>query len=388
MSEPSLGIMTLYLSDRANLEERSYFRKLIVQAKKLGIRAFVFTPQDVDSKQHRIYAHHFEPAAGKWTRSWTSFPQLIYDRCRYQPTERFRQFRRFRATYSQLIYLNRPILNKWGMHQFLAKSSRIRPHLPATKQYADHRDLTEFIRNHRHIYLKPINGTGGRGILRISRQPNGQFYVQGRDQNRRIVAPKLLTEKQLPGQLASWNVAGRYLIQQGIQSRLPDGRVHDFRLLIQKNGSGEWEVTGCAGRIGPRKSITSNLHGGGQAISMTELLRRRMHSEEKIESIRSSVYELGEEIAKSVEGHFGRLCELGIDIAIDPSGHPWVLELNPKPAREVFARIGEKETYEKAISRPLEFALWLHKQDPVSSASLRRKRRRTSARSGPVPGRK
>ncbi|MDF2661714.1 MAG: endospore coat-associated protein, partial [Paenibacillus sp.] len=127
-----------------------------------------------------------------------------------------------------------------------------------------------------------------------------------------------------------------------------------------------WEVTGCAGRIGPRKSITSNLHGGGQAISMTELLGRRMHSEEKIESIRSSVYELGEEIAKSVEGHFGRLCELGIDIAIDPSGHPWVLELNPKPAREV----------------------WLHKQDTASSASMRRKRRRPSARSGPVPGRK
>lgn len=359
MAEPTLGIMTIAIHD---LEERSYFRKLIVQAKKLGLRAFVFTPRDVSAKTNRIRAHLYDTEAGKWIRGWTTFPALIYDRCRYKDSELFREFRRFRETYKQLIYMNRPISNKWGMHQVLAKSSAIRPHLPTTRVYSDHVELLELLQQHRLLYLKPINGTGGRGILRLEKRRGGQILVQGRQRNRRIVAPKLVSPRLLPAVLSGWELKNKYLIQQGIANKLPDGRVHDYRLLIQKNGSGEWEVTGCAGRIGPRQSITSNLHGGGHAVPMTELLQRRYGSEETAETIRKQVYDLGQNVAKTVEDHFGRLCELGIDIAIDPTGHPWLLELNPKPAREVFSRIGEKETYEKAVSRPLEYALWLYKQ--------------------------
>lgn len=71
---------------------------------------------------------------------------------------------------------------------------------------------------------------------------------------------------------------------------------------------------------------------------------------------------LGFDTAEYLETKFGHLCELGIDIAVDPSGHPWILEVNPKPSREIFYRIGETETYKKAISRPLEYAAWLLKQ--------------------------
>ncbi|WP_238403190.1 YheC/YheD family protein [Paenibacillus mesophilus] len=375
MAEPALGIMTIAIND---MEERSYFRKLIVQANKLGLRAFVFTPLDVNAKTNRIHAHLYDTASGKWTRGWTAFPALIYDRCRYKESELFRAFRRFRETYTRLIYMNRPISNKWGMHQFLAKSASIRPFLPSTRVYTDHDELLEQLRVHRRVYVKPINGTGGRGILRFDMQRNGKVLVQGREMNRQIVAPKLVSAKMLPALLSNRSLINKYLIQQGIRNKLPDGRVHDYRLLVQKNGNGEWEVTGCAGRIGPRTSITSNLHGGGQAHPMADLLRRRFSSEDKIESIRQEVYRLGLDVAQTVENHFGRLCELGIDIAIDPDGHPWLLELNPKPAREVFSRIGEKETYEKAISRPVEYALWLYKQHKSGTAETKKKGRRTS----------
>lgn len=370
MAQPTLGIITLAIHDK---EERSYFRKLIVQANQLGLKAFVFIPQDVNAKAARIYAHLYDSSAGKWVRDWVHFPQLIYDRCRYKENGQFRHFRRFRETYTRLIYLNRPIANKWGMYQALGKTSRLRSYLPETRIYTDTESLLELTQRHRLVYLKPINGTGGRGILRIERQRSGRLLVQGRELNRRIIAPKLVTAGQLAGVLAPWGMKSRYLVQQGIHNRLPDGRVHDYRLLIQKNGSGEWEVTGCAGRIGPRQSITSNLHGGGKAVSMAELLHRRYGSDERAESIRKEVYNLGHEAARAVEDHFGKLCELGIDIAIDPEGRPWLLELNPKPAREVFARIGEKETYEKAISRPLEYALWLYNQHKSGSAETRKK---------------
>ncbi|MNC74339.1 Endospore coat-associated protein YheD [compost metagenome] len=56
------------------------------------------------------------------------------------------------------------------------------------------------------------------------------------------------------------------------------------------------------------------------------------------------------------------MCELALDIAIDERGKVWLLEINPKPAREVFARIGNKGMYQKAIERPLEYALYLYKR--------------------------
>ncbi|MDF2813953.1 MAG: endospore coat-associated protein [Paenibacillus sp.] len=370
MSKPTLGVMTLYLNSNHHLEERVYFRKLIAQGKKLGLQVIVFTPQDVDYKNEKVHAHLYDLTEKKWSRKWVGFPHIIYDRCRYQPTERFRQFQRFRAVYgNRLIFLNRPIGNKWAVHQLLYRNASIRPYLPVTKVYRSSSDLTEFVKRRSLVYMKPINGTGGRGILRIEKQRSGLFLIQGRDRSRRIISPRLASDKQIGIKLAGWDLKDRYLIQQGIQSKMSDGRVHDFRLLIQKNGEGQWEVTGCAGRVGPKRSITSNLHGGGEAVPLLTLLRQKF-SPDTVTQITKEINTMSHAVAEFLEKNYGKLCELGLDIAVDPGGHPWLLELNPKPAREVFARIGELDTYSKAVSRPLEYALWVYhkgKRQPDSS---------------------
>jgi glutathione synthase/RimK-type ligase-like ATP-grasp enzyme len=358
---PVLGVMTLYLNDR-KMEERQFFKKLIFEGKKLGIDVFVFTPQDVDSNNRRIYAHDYNPNRRKWTRKWTDFPALIFDRCRYQPTERFKQLRQFRAKYPDLTYLNRPLANKWEIHKLYSKNERIRPYLPETSIYSGSSDLFSGLRKHRVVYIKPINGTGGRGIMRIERLSSGRYMIQGRDQQRRIIKPVKLGKAGLVARVRRLKVNRQYLIQQGIDLKLNTGRVHDYRLLIQKNGRGEWEVTGCAGRVGARNSITSNLHGGGHAVSMERLLRQYLSSEEKIQLARRTAYELAHNAAKNVESHYGELCELALDIAVDRDGHLWLLEINPKPGREVFGQIDEEETYRKAIVRPLEYAIWLSRQ--------------------------
>jgi hypothetical protein len=212
------------------------------------------------------------------------------------------------------------------------------------------------------LYLKPINGTGGRGILRIQRlrSTGGVVYAEGRDHQRQVIRPQKMTFTQLASRLSSWKANDRYLIQQGIALKLPSGRVHDYRILVQKNGSGGWSVTGCAGRVGPLHSITSNLHGGGQAMRMEELLAQWIGDEARIQEIRKEAEALSLEVAAFLERQYGALCELALDLAIDQRGRIWLLEVNPKPAREVFHRIGDKETYRKSIVRPLEYAAWLY----------------------------
>ena len=372
MGKPVLGIMTLYLNDRGLLEERSVYQKMTAAARKLGLDLIVFTPDDVNYRTNRIHAQRYSPESGKWRREWTGFPHMIFDRCRIQRSKRFERLKAFRARYANHLYLNKPIGNKWSVYRTLSRDARFRDHLPQTRLYESSRDLTEMLRRYPLLYLKPAGGTGGRGILRIQRAGSGgSLLVQGRDHSRRIIRPMRIRPSLLQAKLAGWDLRGRkYLVQQGIQIRLPNGRVHDYRLLVQKNGRGEWSVTGCAVRIGPPGSVTSNLHGGGQAASLASVLPGWLGSEAKAQKVQQRIGQFGVDVVRYLEDSYGPLCELALDLAIDNSGQFWLLEVNPKPARDVFRRAGEKEAYRLALVRPLQYALWLYRS--------RQRRRRTT----------
>jgi glutathione synthase/RimK-type ligase-like ATP-grasp enzyme len=359
LSHPTLGVMTLFIKD-LKLEEIEYYRKLTLVGKKLKLNVIVFTPENDYPERKLVKAIRYDSEKSRWIDGLIPLPDLIYDRCRFQPNYSFKVVRKFRETHPELNYLNRPMAHKWNVHRLLYKNPTIRAYLPETIQYHQASDLISFLKKYNLVYLKPSDGTGGRGILCIRRMARGIYLIQGRDRNRKIITPRKMRAEQIPASFSSWELKDRYLIQQGIALSLPDGRVHDYRLLIQKNGKGKWEVTGCAGRIGALGSITSNLHGGGVAMPMNKLLDSRFSASEKIAGIRNAMEQLSHEVVIVLEKHYGQLCEMALDIAVSPTGQVYLLEVNPKPAREVFRRIGETATYEKAIRRPLEYALWLH----------------------------
>lgn len=362
MTQPVLGILTLYMNEQRNLEERYIYQKMITAGKQIGVDVFVFTPQDVNEERHKISALTYNPATKRWSRKSVSFPHMIFDRCRLQKSYRFEQLRRFRAKYRHLPFLNRPLRNKWLIHQVLYELPHVQSYLPKTKLYSSIKDVQQMIKSFPLLYLKPINGTGGRGILRVEKLSNNSFsvYVQGRDHQRRIITPQKMNWTQLAAKLHSWNAKGRYIIQQGISIKLNNGRVHDYRMLVQKNGEGQWQLTGCAGRVGAAGSITSNLHGGGKAVMMDDLLLPWLDSEAKVQQIKEETSALGVSVASFLEEKYGALCELALDLAIDRKGAIYLLEVNPKPSREVFARIGDRDTYHIAVSRPIEYAYWYY----------------------------
>jgi hypothetical protein len=359
LAQERLGVLAIYISN-SRLEELAYFQRLSKEGQKLGVQVEVFTPSDVRGNAVRTLS--YDTARGRWLRKYTTFPPIIYDRCRYKAAANYQMLKAFRNRHSKLIYLSKPLANKWSMHQTLSQSTAIRPYLPATVRYSTVQELMKFLKKYKLIYVKPKNGTGGRGIMRIEQISSDLYLLQGRNQSRTIIAPFRANESQLAIKLHTLNLSPDYVVQQGIHLTLSDGRVHDYRLLIQKNGQGEWEVTGCAGRIGPHRSITSNLHGGGTAVTQDRLLGFRFSSSEKITTIKDEMNTFAYKLADYLELKFGKLCELGMDIAVDPKGNVWLLEVNPKPSREVFRRIGQHAVYQKAVTRPLEYALWMLSQ--------------------------
>ncbi len=366
MPRPVLGILTLYLNEKKQLEERTIYQNMITEGKKLGLDIFVFTPMDVNASKKKIIAMEYDPTTHKWSRRLRDFPNMIFDRCRIQKGFRFKQLLTFRKDYGHHLFLNRPLRNKWIIHEVLSKKENFRPHLPATKLVTRVSDVEHMLKTTSVVYLKPINGTGGRGILRIEKLKNqNQFYIQGRNQQRKIITPQKIHAARLGSILQTWDMKDSYIAQEGIPVQLPNGRVHDYRMLVQKNREGQWELTGMVGRVGASRSVTSNLHGGGQAIAMDTLLSQWIKDREIQEQVKKKSETLGLETAKYLEQTYGALCELALDLAINKKGDVFLLEVNPKPAREVFARSGQKDVYRQSIIKPLEYALWLYGQKEV-----------------------
>lgn len=357
---PTLGVLAVYMHGR-KIEELNFFRKLSICGAKEGVQVALFTPGDVNDHKQEVSALIYNEAAGRWVRKSIPIPPLIYDRCRYHGVSTFRMLSAFRRGHAKLNYLAKPLANKWTLHNILGGKPELSKHLPETHMYSP-AVLEKMLKKHKTIYLKPKNGTGGRGIVRIERINTDKYRIQGRKKNRAILPIQYAGFKQLPARLHACGVSRQYIAQQGISSSLSDGRVYDFRLLIQKNAEGAWEVTGCAGRIGPSRSITSNLHGGGKAVTMNALLSLRFHQKDQLQAIKDELYSFSMQTAAYLEEKFGMLCELGIDLAVDSQGKVWLIEVNPKPSREVFRRIGEINTYKKAILRPIQFAKYLLEQ--------------------------
>jgi len=355
-----LGVLTLYLKNKKTFEEREFFRLLTGAGKSLGVEVYVFTPQNVDERARKIHAHRYDLVRKRWRREWIAYPDLFYDRSRYHVRKRFIPASAFRKRHPELIFISSQLTNKWKLYAALSQNPAIRGFLPETALYLSFRDLAGHLRRHPIVYLKPVTGTGGRGILRIRRLSAGVYAVSGRRRDRSVIPERKTGERGLRALVEAFKPKGKYLIQQGIDLRLNNGSVHDYRLLIQKNGEGRWEVTGCVGRLGPSGSVTSNLHGGGKAVPMKKLLGLWFRDETRAAKAAEDAEAFAHRLAEALEQTYGPLCELALDLAVDRSGHIWLLEVNTKPAREVFRRIGDKSAYLKAIRRPLEYARWLY----------------------------
>ena len=87
------------------------------------------------------HAIRYDPKQGRWVRAWTDFPDIIFDRCRFQATTRFLRLKEFRNRYPHLHYLNRPLANKWRIHELFSQNPLIAAHLPDTKLFKNGRSL-------------------------------------------------------------------------------------------------------------------------------------------------------------------------------------------------------------------------------------------------------
>lgn len=336
-----LGIMTHRVNNPGSFRRHA---KSALAEKFNGV--MVFTPHDVSLDRKQIRGYLFQD--GKWTKKTTAFPKInmdigFYTSAAVQRASIVKRSKTFEFTGYGLG-------NKCKIQNHLLESTLLKPYLLPTEQVKNEQQFIKFLYKHGSIMLKPINGWGGRGIIRVTRDKE-QFIVQRND-----VASLRLPVSQLSSYLRKVLRNGRHLMQKWIDIRNKNGNVYDIRVLVQKNGEGNWQTTGMAVREAKKDKITSNIKSGGRAYDVDGYMSKEF-GKDKGEALTKSIAEVGDHIPEFVEKSYqSRLSELGIDLAVDASGRLWLLEINIKPGKEVIKQVYGKKAWEKSLHNHFQYA--------------------------------
>lgn len=305
---------------------------LAEEAFKEDVKLLVFSPLTIDWISKNIHGLTYDIVNKRWDLAVCPFPDIIYDRATFPEKEKeIGGFIREHLSHEyKLPFINsKSYFNKWETHEVLSKNSAIIKYLPDTAKYYHPHQITDFLNKYSSVYIKDSGGRLGKNIYKLQKAPD-ELYILSYQTSRNRYSNRLTLE-QVHNKLASGKLSGKnIIIQQGIDVALVDKHPFDVRILAQKNESESWEVVDKSIRAAAPGSVVTNVSSGGEIKSFDKIIPSLFS---KSSSISSEVDILVITVCKALEEQYGRLGELGIDIAIDKSGKVWLLEVNGKPAK-------------------------------------------------------
>lgn len=344
---PTAGILSRRTPDdpdRLFGPPTGFFEECSQAAASLGLRVVVFDAADVSSNA-------VTPAAftdGRWRECGSEpWPQVIYDRAPVADPAYSPEADRVRARFVKagLPFINPlPVIrfaaDKWAAYRRL---SQYRVRLPDTACLTA-ADLDMFLDRYAHVYVKPVEGSLGAGIVEIT-MDRGDMLIRMDEACYRCAGKQAMHDilQRLLGNRVLQD--GVYLVQQGISAEPPARRLRprfDLRVLMQQDGRQRWGMTGVVARVCQTDVPTTNLSTGARAEEAESILDSH-YGQSRRATVLERVASMSLTVCERLEQDLGAFGEIGLDIIPDQEGEPWLLEINAKPGRNVFKRIAHSE---------------------------------------------
>ncbi|MDI4646026.1 YheC/YheD family protein [Cohnella hashimotonis] len=236
------------------------------------------------------------------------------------------------------------IANKWVKTVAALKDPAVAPHIPETRRM-DRATLARMLDRYGMIYVKPVAGTFGRGVMRIERTPGRRLPYSCHAGLRKM---RFSSVDKLYAHISRTKRKRPYLAQRGVHLLKTNGRRFDIRVMVQKNPAGAWEPTGVIARVAQRGKAVTNYHDGGTPVSLSRLLRPKLgpagarQAEHRLKS-------LGLRSARALARAYPKINMVGADIGLDRALKPWIIELNTSPDPYLFRHLRDKSTHRKVM---------------------------------------
>ncbi|MFB5265769.1 YheC/YheD family protein [Paenibacillus enshidis] len=232
--------------------------------------------------------------------------------------------------------------SKWSKTKFLLKNPTLRKYVPDTSLYS-YDALLQMLNKHKVVYVKPVKGTSGNGVIKVVKHNNTKFAYHAGTSPRSFA-----TYKEMFTSLEQTKYKGEHIVQKGIDLLTYKGLIFDLRIMVQKNEKKQWEVTAYIGRLAHPKKAVTNFHNGGTPMPLEALLRSYL-SEDKNTKYIQSLKDLGFRIATEFHKSYPKFMEIGIDFGLDSSLKPWIIEVNTRPDAYIFDQLKDKKMFQRVI---------------------------------------
>lgn len=354
---PVIGIVALKQDSKKRPygNQTTFFQEIIAGSRKLGQICFAFYFSDIDWKKKTINGYYHNGSG--WHRRKFPLPDVVYPRSKFYVTQKADS--RHRLKQAGIKILNPLMVGKWEAYRIFKHNPDMLPYLPETRFINSFRQVEIMARKYRAVYLKPVNGTKGKNIIRVIKNRKSPGYSYQYHCNGGLCKGSVNDLMQLRKKLRPVMTGKSYLVQKEINLLCYEGGIVDIRVMVQKDHNGKWEVTGMACRVAKPGAITSNISGGGSGMRVETVLSKVFFSKKQVTEIIETINDVAITAVKNVEDYLGNCGEAGVDIGVDKFGKVWFIEANLRPARRVFSLIGETETRQKSIETPLLYARYL-----------------------------
>ncbi|TYR79019.1 YheC/YheD family protein [Priestia megaterium] len=343
----SLGLLTVHPH-----QELGYATSIAQYAASFNITFYRFTPFQINPKSQQVEGYKYDCETKEWIGDTFSLPMFIYDRCFYKQdalSKKAKPIVQWLKQQQEITFLGHGLPNKWEVYNVLKKNSSLSPYIPLTVKIAEDEQIVELLRIHESIMLKPIAGSQGKGIVKISKtnQWIESSFHTGLAIERKIFATLTDVYSWLPALTANTT----YLAQPHISLYPFENAPFDIRILLQKEQLGEWKEMGRGIRKGKEDAIVTNISHGASIRSFEEVVPclPKQHRD----FIMSEIDSLSRIVPFVLEEAFPSLFELGIDICISKDCSIWLLDVNSKPGRKTVVETSsnsEEEMYKNVVA--------------------------------------
>ncbi|GIO86448.1 endospore coat-associated protein YheD [Paenibacillus faecis] len=335
-----------------------FCKELVNACQRQGVYVYFFTPNHIGSNSSRLSAWVYGDG---WKKAQVPAADVFYNRLTSRKLENKPSVQHFlkevKSRYGSHFF-NEKFLDKTEVFDALQRDASLSRYLPESHLFRNFLTLKTMCAKHPVVFLKPIRGSLGKGIIRISKLDGGSYQTLTAQVGgtRRQVYPSLA---KLFSSLSGKMKTTRYQIQQGLTLIETDRRPVDFRALVQKNQTGKWNVTSIVARTAGSQHFVSNLARGGSLSTVKEAVARSalpagIKSKVPVR-LRKAALDIAEGVDHHIPAHFG---ELGIDLALDTSGRVWLIEVNSKPSKNDNTPIGGGKI-RPSVKQVVEYASYL-----------------------------
>ncbi|GLX70433.1 YheC/YheD family protein [Paenibacillus glycanilyticus] len=278
-----------------------------------------FSSDDLNPRTKTIRGFRYSPVTKTWIQGSYRYPSSVINKSLTSaPLMPHLRHNLGRSVFNDFR------LDKWSMHKLLSRNASVRAHLPRTILYHSPQDIARMFEQSDELYMKPVQGSFGSHILKLSKQ-NNQIIVTHKGSLKKVFR----NVQELGHFLQRKTHHSGYLIQERIKLVSSKERLIDFRLILVKDGLGKWKRMGIIARLGPRRSIVSNISKGGTAMEGKQTLRGILHKgEAEAGATCRRMEKVARSIAKQLVSAGHHAANLGFDFALDTQNKLWIIEVN------------------------------------------------------------